>query len=160
MTLALWLLVLALVAAGVAGLLLPGLPGTPLVLAGIVLAAWIDGFQRIGWVTIGIVALLTALAAVADIVGAALGAKRFGGTRWGALGAVLGALVGLLFGLPGIIIGPFVGAVALELVAARKERDQALKAGFGTVVGLILATAAKAALVIAMIGISVFAYVV
>ena len=115
--LVLWILAAGLVLVGIAGTVLPGLPGAILVLAGLALAAWIDGFARVGLGTLAVLAALTAATYALDLVATAVGARRFGTSWWGVLGAVAGAMVGLFFGLPGLVLGPFLGAFAAELVA-------------------------------------------
>ncbi len=155
--LVLWILAAGLVLAGIAGTVLPGLPGAILVLAGLALAAWIDGFARVGLGTLAVLALLTAATYALDLVATAAGARRFGTSWWGVLGAVAGAMVGLFFGLPGLVLGPFLGAFAAELVARRDVR-QAGRAGAGAWLGLLLGTAARLALVLAMVGIFALAY--
>jgi uncharacterized protein YqgC (DUF456 family) len=153
----LWILAVGLVLVGVIGTVLPGLPGAILVLAGLVLAAWIDGFARVGVGTLAALAVLTVAAYALDVVATALGARRFGTSWWGVLGAVLGTLGGLVFGLPGLLVGPFLGAFVAELVARRDVR-QAGRAGVGAWLGLLLGAAGRLALVLAMIGLFAVAY--
>ncbi|HEY0975166.1 MAG TPA: DUF456 family protein [Solimonas sp.] len=153
----LWISVVALVAVGLAGAVLPVLPGVPLVFAGLWLGAWIDGYTRVGGFTIGVLAALTVLALVLDIVASALGAKRVGASPQAVTGAVLGSIVGLFFGLPGLVLGPFVGAVVGELTA-RSGAERAATVGVATWIGLLLGALAKLAISLAMLGIFVFAY--
>jgi uncharacterized protein YqgC (DUF456 family) len=147
----LWLLALVLVFAGLGGLVLPALPGTPLVLAGLIVAAWAEEFTYVGWGTIGVLALLAVLAYAVDLLASALGAKRFGASKRAIFGAALGVLVGVFFGLPGILIGPFVGAVLGEL-SARRDLQAAGRAGVGAWLGLVVGTAAKFAIAFSMLG--------
>jgi uncharacterized protein YqgC (DUF456 family) len=146
----------ALILLGLAGTILPALPGLPLVFAGMLLAAWADGFREIGVWTIVLLGVLTAVSVVVDIAATALGAKRVGAGKGAMLGAALGTLVGAFFALPGLILGPFLGAMIAELVRGR-ELAHASKIGFGTWVGLAVGTALKIALAFAMLGIFVFA---
>ncbi len=155
----LWIAAALLVVAGIAGTIVPGLPGAPLVLAGLVLAAWIDGFAHVGWPTWLVLGLLVAASVVVDFGASALGAQRFGASPRALLGAALGAVVGLFFGLPGLLLGPFAGAVVGEY-SARRDLLQAGRAGVGTFVGLVLGAAARAALALAMVGVFVAAYLV
>ena len=149
----------ALVLVGMAGTIMPALPGTPLVFAGLVCGAWAHDFEKVGWVTLTILGLLTVASLGIDYVGTAMGAKRVGASKLAVFLAALGALAGLVFGLPGVIIGPFVGAFAGELLARRSgDWKQAGKVGLGTWVGLALATAGKLALTFAMLGIFSLAY--
>jgi hypothetical protein len=145
----------ALVAVGFAGLVLPGLPGAPLVFAGLFVAAWAEGFRYVGWGTLLVLALLAAATWAADFAASAFGARRFGASPRAVAGAAIGGLVGLFFGLPGLVLGPFAGAVAGELSAARDLR-QAGRAGVGATLGLALGVAAKLALATTMLGVFAF----
>jgi uncharacterized protein YqgC (DUF456 family) len=151
-TLALWLLALALVVVGLAGVVLPALPGVPLLFAGLVVAAWAEGFAYVGGTAIALLALLALLAYGADLGASALGARRFGASRSAVVGATLGTLAGLFLGLPGVLLGPFVGAVVGELLAHR-DLGQAGRAGVGAWLGLLLGVAAKLSLSFAMLGV-------
>jgi uncharacterized protein len=151
MTLVLWLLAAILLLAGLAGLLLPALPGPPLVFAGLFCAAWAEGFTYVGAATLLLLGGLAILAMVADFAAGAFGAKQFGASRRAAAGAAIGALAGLFFGLPGILLGPFAGAMLGELTA-RRDLQAAGRAGVGAVIGLTLGLAAKMALSFAMLG--------
>lgn len=148
---------LAFVGLGLVGLLVPVIPGAPVVLLGIVLVAWADHFERIGAWGIGACAVLTGLVLLADYLAGVVGARRYGASRWGLIGAVVGTIVGLFFGLPGVILGPIVGAVAFEYY---KDPDfkRAGKIGFGTLVGFVLGTAVKYALSLLMVGIALLDY--
>jgi uncharacterized protein YqgC (DUF456 family) len=153
----LWTLAVGLVLVGVAGTVLPGLPGAILVLAGLVLAAWIDGFARVGLPTLIALTALTLATYALDLVATAVGVRRFGTSWWGVLGALLGTLAGLTLGLAGLLVGPFLGAFVAELIARRDVR-QAGRAGLGAWLGLLLGAAGRLGLVLAMIGIFVAAY--
>jgi uncharacterized protein YqgC (DUF456 family) len=153
----LWVLAVLLVLVGMAGTILPALPGAPLVFLGMVLAAWADGFQKVGWFPLTILGTLTVLTLVVDFAATSLGAKRVGASWLAVAGAAVGTIVGLFFSLPGLILGPFVGAVLGEYLA-RRNRDQALKAGIGTWIGIMLGTAGKLALIFMMIGVFAFFY--
>ena len=153
----LWILAGALVLVGLAGTILPMLPGVPFVFGGLLVAAWIDNFQRIGWPTLTILALLTALAMVVDFVATMFGAKRAGASKLALVGAAIGSIVGIFFGLIGIFIFPFVGAVIGEFIE-RQKLGQAGKVGLATWLGLLFGALAKLALALTMIGIFVIAY--
>lgn len=157
MTALLWIASGLLVLAGIAGTLLPALPGTPLVFAGLLLAAWADGFQRVGLGTIGILAGLTALAFVVDLLATGLGARRAGASRQAVIGAAAGTLVGLFFGPPGILLGPFLGAVAGEWFA-RRDLGRAGRAGAAAWAGFVLGVGIKLALAFVMVGLFIAAY--
>ena len=153
----LWTLAAILVLVGLAGTLLPALPGVPLVFFGLLAAAWIGNFQRIGWPTLTLLAVLTALAIGVDLLASFLGARRVGASRLALLGAAIGGVIGLFSGLVGIFIFPFVGAVIGELIA-RKEMGQAAKVGVATWLGLVFGVLAKLALALTMIGVFVAVY--
>ncbi|NTU52699.1 MAG: DUF456 domain-containing protein [Chlorobiaceae bacterium] len=152
----LWLISALLLIAGFTGLLLPALPGLPLILAGLIFATWAEDFVYIGWGTIAILAVLTALAYLIDLLAGFLGAKRFGAGKHGITGSVIGTIVGLAFGLPGIIIGPFIGAVIGELYA-QKDLHSASAAGFGVWIGMALGTATRIAIAFIMVGVFLLA---
>src|SRR5262245_11444957 len=154
---ALWILAVGLVLVGIIGTVLPGLPGAILVLAGLALAAWIDGFARVGGWTLAGLAVLTLITYALDFVATVVGARRFGTSWWGVLGALIGVLAGIPFGFPGLVVGPFLGAFVAELIARRDAR-QAGRAGLGAWLGLVLGTAGRLALVLAMVGIFIVAY--
>jgi uncharacterized protein YqgC (DUF456 family) len=150
-TTALWMIAILLSAAGLAGLIVPALPGIPLLVAGLFVGAWAEGFVYIGPGTLVVIVLLGAVAYGVDVVAGALGAKKFGASRRAMVGAAVGGFAGIWLGLPGIILGPFVGAVAAEL-SQKRPLKEAGRAGFGTMLGLAIGTAAKFALAFTMIG--------
>ena len=155
-----YLLAGLLIVVGLAGTILPALPGLPLVFAGMLLAAWADHFTRISGWTIAVLAVLTLLSVVVDVASSAMGAKRVGAGKLAMAGAALGTLLGgIFFSLPGLIVGPFLGAMGAELIRGR-ELAHASKVGFGTWVGLAIGTAFKAALACAMLGVFVLALLV
>ncbi len=154
----LWLIAAMLILAGLVGTVLPVLPGAVLVYLGLLLGAWIDGFERVGPLTIVILTMATALVYVIDFAAGSFGARHLGASPRAVWGAALGTLVGLFFGIPGILIGPFLGAVAGEYTAHR-ELAKAGKAGAGTWLGLALGAAAKVALVFGMLALFILAYI-
>jgi uncharacterized protein YqgC (DUF456 family) len=154
----LWVLSVALILLGLAGIVLPALPGTILVLAGIVLGAWIDDFARVGGFAIAAVTVLAVLAWLMDYVSALLGAKRAGASRQAIIGAALGTVAGIFGGLVGVLFMPLVGAAVGEFIA-RREHGQALRVGVATWIGLLAGMLAKFVLAFMMIGIFVVALV-
>jgi uncharacterized protein YqgC (DUF456 family) len=144
-----------LVAVGLAGLVLPGLPGAPLLFAGLLVAAWAEHFAYVGAGTLVVLAILAAATWGVDFAASAFGARRFGASGRAVAGAALGGLVGIFFGLPGLVVGPFVGATAGELSAQRGLR-QAGWAGIGATLGMALGLAGKLALGISMLGVFAF----
>jgi uncharacterized protein len=151
MTILAWILAILLIVLGLAGLVLPVLPGPLLLFLGLLVAAWAEGFAYIGTGTLIALGIMAALASLADFVAGALGARRYGSSPRAMLGAALGAVVGLFFGLPGLLLGPFAGALLGELTA-RRDLQAASRAGWGATIGLALGIAAKLALGFAMVG--------
>ena len=152
-----YVLAAILVLVGVAGTVLPALPGLPLVFAGMLLAAWAGGFQEVGGWMLGLLGLLTLLSLGVDFMATALGAKRVGASKLALVGAIIGTFAGLAFGIIGVFIGPFVGALIGELIYGRKV-GQAAKVGFGTWMGILLGTALKLGLAFAMLGLFALAW--
>jgi hypothetical protein len=148
----LWLAAILLVAAGIAGLVLPGLPGAALILGGLVLAAWIEDFAFVGTLTLALLAVLALLTYAVDFLAGILGARHFGASPRAMMGAMIGAVVGIFFGLPGLLLGPFVGA-ALGEFSARRGMVAAGKAGIGATLGLVIGAAAKLALAFSMLAV-------
>jgi len=155
----LWLLVFALVGVGIAGTVLPMLPGVPMIFIGLWLGAWIDGYQRVGVFTLVLLGVLVALSLVIDFAASALGAKRVGASPRAISGAVIGSVIGLFFGLPGLLLGPFAGAVLGEL-SMQRSVGQATKVGIATWLGLLFGTLAKLALACTMVGVFLLVYFV
>ena len=152
MTALLWTLAIALVATGLVGVVLPAVPGTMLIFAGLVLGAWADGFTRVGAGTLVILAILAIASYGIDFAAAALGAKRLGASKRAMAGAALGTLFGLLFGLPGLIVGPFVGALLGELTTNR-DLWRAGRMGVAAWIGFAIGMIVKVAVAFLMIGI-------
>lgn len=153
-TVLIWVLAVALISIGLVGLVLPAIPGAPLLFAGLVAAAWAEDFSYVGTGTLVALGVMAALTYAVDFAATAFGAKRFGASRRGIVGAAIGALLGLFLGVLGVLIGPFVGAVVGEL-SARRDLASAGRAGIGATLGLAIGAAAKLALGMAMIGVFV-----
>lgn len=150
----LWLLAALLIVVGFAGLILPAVPGIPLVFAGLLLLAWAENFAYVGWLTLSLLGGLALLSYGVDLLATALGAKRFGASPRAITGAALGVVVGLFFGLPGIVLGPFVGAVIGEFTRRASVRAAA-QAGVGAMLGLLFGALLKVALAFTMVGVFV-----
>jgi hypothetical protein len=150
----LWLLATLLIVVGFAGLILPAVPGIPLVFAGLVVLAWAENFAFVGWITIAALGVLALLSYGVDLLATALGAKRFGASPRAVAGAALGVVAGLFFGLPGIVLGPFVGAVIGEFSRQASARA-AMQAGLGAMLGLLFGALLKIALAFTMVGVFV-----
>lgn len=153
----LYVLAAILIVIGTIGTILPALPGVPIVYVGMILAAWAGDFSHIGWPTLTILGVLTALAVIVDLLASVFGAKRVGASGWALFGAALGTIVGLFFGLIGLIIGPFVGAVTGELIAGSTLKRSA-SVGVGAWLGFIFGTLARIALCFTMLGVFALAY--
>ena len=151
-----------LVVVGLAGTILPALPGLPLVFGGLLLAAWAGGFDQVGLPMIGLLALLTLLSLVIDFWATALGARRVGASRKAIIGAMLGTLGGLFLGPIGLLAGPFAGALAGELLHRRSvlhsDVGHAARIGFGTWMGILFGTVLKLALAFTMLGLFALAW--
>jgi uncharacterized protein YqgC (DUF456 family) len=152
-----WILAVLLVIAGLAGTIVPALPGVPLVFAGLLLGAWADQFDTVGWGTIGLLAVLALIAWLIDFVAGALGARYLGASSKAFWGATVGAVVGIFFGLAGMLLGPFIGAVLGELSGGSDVLNSG-RAGIGTWLGMVVATAIKLGIVFLMIGIFIFRF--
>ena len=157
MTTVLTIVAVLLVIAGIAGTVLPVLPGAALVFAGLLLGAWLQDFSQVGGWTIAALGVLTLLSFVVDFAASALGARRVGASRAAVIGAAIGTVVGIPFGIIGLLAGPFVGAVVGEL-ATGPGLIRAGKVGVGAWVGFLFGTVLKLALAFAMVGIFALAY--
>jgi uncharacterized protein YqgC (DUF456 family) len=143
------ILALILMVAGSVASIIPGIPGTPIVLLTAILHRVYFGSASVNnWVLAGLV-LLTLISVVLDYIASMAGAKKLGARWWGIVGATVGGLVGMFFGLPGIILGPFVGAVLFELVGGYKIKPAA-KAGVGALLGLFAGAAGKLGICVLM----------
>lgn len=147
-----WTLTLVLMLAGLVGTVVPLLPGTTIILAAAVLHHFMLGeAQSVGWWTLGALVVLTLISYVVELISGSLGAKKFGATRWGAIGGIVGAIVGLFFGIIGIFVGPLVGVLAGELIGG-KGLLPAGKSTWGTFLGTTAGMVAKLMIAALMIG--------
>ena len=156
----LWfVLAIILIVVGIAGTILPALPGVPLVFAGMLIAAWADGFQHVGvWTLVGL-GVLTVIAVAVDFLAGLAGAKRVGASRLALIGAAVGTLVGIFFGIPGLLLGPFLGALIGELFAGGTLK-RAANVGVGAWIGFLIGTVLKLGVCFAMVGIFALAFIV
>ncbi len=148
------ILAVALMGVGLLGTVLPGVPGAPLVLVVAIAHRLCFGPASLSNSFLVVLLLLTLLSLGLDYVATMVGAKKLGATWRGVAGAILGALVGLFFGLPGILLGPFIGALGLELIGGREFRDAA-RAGAGALLGLVLGAVGRVGCCLAMIALFV-----
>jgi uncharacterized protein YqgC (DUF456 family) len=152
----LWLASAALILTGLAGTVLPLLPGTLLVWSGLLLGAWINDFTRVGAVTMVIISVLAALAWALDFVAGLMGAKRAQASKLALVGAAIGTVVGLFMGLVGVFFMPLVGAAVGEYWA-QKDQQRAAKVALATWLGLLVGMVAKVVLSFVMVGIFLMA---
>lgn len=148
-----------LIIVGFACTIVPNLPGVPVMYAGMLLTAWVGHFQKIAVWVIVLLGVLAAIAVVFDFLASTLGAKKFGASAWAVWGAFIGTIVGLFFNIPGLILGPFVGALLGQLLSGSKL-PHAAKVGVGTWIGIVVGTAIKLAVAFMMLGIFAFALLV
>ena len=146
-----WVLTVALMLVGFAGVILPLLPGTTLILVAVIVHKLILPAD-LSWMAIGFVGLFWALSVVADIAGVLIGTRWFGGSKWGMAGASGGALVGMFFSLPVLLLGTIFGAVIAEKLLAKQTGGASLKSGLGAATGFVISTVARLACAVAMIG--------
>ena len=156
MTTTLWIVAILLIVVGVAGTVLPALPGVPLIFGGVLLAAWIGDFQRISVFTVVVLAVLAVLGIVIDYIAAAISAKRAGASKYGIIGAAIGTAAGIFTGLWGLLFMPLMGAAIGEFMA-HKDAFRAGKVGAATWFGLLVGTAIKLAIAFTMVGVFIAA---
>ena len=157
-----YLIAAAMILIGLIGTVLPALPGLPLVFGGMLMAAWTGDFQQVGIPMLVVLGILTLLSLGIDLWATALGAKRVGASRKAVIGAVLGTVGGLAFGPLGLVLGPFAGALAGELLHRRSLGAQhlgdAARIGFGTWMGILFGIVLKLGLAFAMLGLFALAW--
>ena len=141
MDIALLVIAFILMLIGIIGCIVPGLPGTPIAYAGLWIAQITERVD-FSWKFLLIWGIVVIVVSALDYIVPAWGTKQFGGTKWGAWGSTIGVLVGLFFGAIGVIIGPLVGAILGELFAG-KQLEQAIKAGWGSFIGILFGTIIK-----------------
>ena len=139
------------IVAGIAGIIIPGLPGLVLILAGIVVYGWHIGFDTLGYSFLITMVLLTVFGTVIDILGSLVGAKKYGASKL----SILAMFVGLIFGFialsfPGLIIGPIVAVILAEMFIIKRSFNEALKVTIGIVLGFLSGIAIRFVIGIAM----------
>ncbi|GAX61004.1 hypothetical protein SCALIN_C17_0037 [Candidatus Scalindua japonica] len=141
---------------GLAGIVLPIIPSTPLIWVGVLIYAVCDGFKSISWSLVLIFGVLTILSVILDYFGGVIGAKKYGATKWGLIGSVIGGIAGFFMGgIIGLVFGPFFGAVLFELIFGKDFRSS-LKSGIGTLVGFLGGAIAKLVIGVIIIGIFIW----
>ncbi len=159
MEIALYLLAALLILGGLAGTILPMLPGIPMVFGGIWLAAAVDDYQHLGLAWLLAIGGLGALGVVVDFVAASLGARRVGASARAIWGAGIGTVVGMFFGIPGLIIGPFAGALIGELASGTSVLRSA-HVGVASWLGLLFGALVKLVISFVMIGLFALAWLI
>lgn len=153
----LWISAVILILVGLVGIVLPAVPGTILIFAGVLLAAWADDFSRVGPGMLAVIGVIGAASYGVDFAAAALGAKHMGASKRAMAGAALGTVLGLFFGFAGVVIGPLLGAVIGELTQHR-DWKRVGKAGMAAWIGFAIGTAVKVAIAFVMLGLFAAAY--
>ncbi len=148
---ALYVLAALLIVGGLAGSVLSALPGIPMLFGGIWLVAALDDYQHLGLWWLLIIGALGSVGVIVDFVASTLGAKRVGASKLALWGASLGTLGGMFLGIPGLLLGPFVGALAGELASGTSVLRSA-HVGIGTWLGLLFGTLIKLVLSFVMVG--------
>jgi len=141
--------------AGLVGSVVPWMPGPLFILAGAVLWAFATDFQTLGWGRFAILAGLALLSFLLDFLVGALGARRYGASRWGVVGAIVGGIVGLFLGPLGLILGSVAGAVVGELMRGA-DVEGSVRSGLGALVGLLVGLVADLAVCVTMIGLFLY----
>lgn len=148
----LWVLSAALIVVGLAGTVLPVLPGTVLVWGGIALGAWIDDFTRVSTTTVAVISVLALFAWGLDYAAGLMGAQKAGASKQALVGAAVGTVLGLFMGFVGVLFMPLVGAAVGEYLA-RKDQARAVSVGVATWIGIMLGLIAKVVISFIMVGV-------
>ena len=141
MNIALLILAFLFLLIGIIGCIVPGLPGTPIAYAGLWIAQATDQVD-FSWQFLLIWGIVVIIISVLDYIVPAWGTKHYGGSKWGVWGSTIGVFIGLFFGAAGVIFGPLVGAILGELIAG-KQIHEAIKAGWGSFIGILFGTIFK-----------------
>ncbi len=157
-----WTLSLTLMGLGLVGAVFPVIPDSLFILAGAVLHHFtVRPEHTVGWWTLGILTALCILAHVVDFTAGAMGARKFGASRWGAAGGMIGGVVGTIFFFPfGLLLGPVIGALTAEIIFAGREVGAAAKSSWGTLLGTTAGLIGKVIIDVAMVAIFFFAALV
>ena len=156
MDILLWVIAVAMIGVGIAGVVLPALPGILRVYGGIVLGAWIGHFEQVHVGTVIALGVLAVIGVAIDYAATTIAAQKAGASKLGLIGAAVGTIAGIFMGLIGIFFLPLVGAAIGEYIA-RRDALRAGRVGVATWVGLLVGIVAKLAIVFAMIGVFVAA---
>ena len=151
MDIALYVLAALLIIGGMAGAVLPTLPGIPMIFGGIWLVAAVDHYRHLGMWWLLTIGALASVGVIVDFIAGAVGARRVGASRLALWGASLGTLIGMFFGVPGLLFGPFIGALFGELASGNSVLRSA-HVGVGTWLGLLFGTLLKLVISFVMVG--------
>lgn len=153
----LWIIAIALIVIGLAGTIIPALPGLPMIFFGAWLIGYIDDYQLVGVTPIVTIGILTVIGLIVDWVGQSLGAKKAGATKLGIIGSMIGTFVGIFTGLWGLLFMPLIGAAIGEFID-HQDMIKSGKVGIATWLGMIIGTVVKLGLAFTMVGIIIAAY--
>lgn len=152
-----WTVAIVMFVIAFAGLIYPIIPSAIFVFGGFLLFGLLTTFEGMNWLFWLIQILFVILLFGADTLSNLLGVKKFGGSNAGIWGSTIGLLIGpFVIPVAGIIIGPFLGAVVAELLLSRAGIKQAVKTGFGSLVGFLTSIITKGFVMIVMIGLFFF----
>jgi uncharacterized protein YqgC (DUF456 family) len=156
-------LVLAIIVmlVGLAGSFLPIIPGLPIIFFSFLGYGLYTGWVEYGFSTMLVVGIIVAISVVLDQLASMMGAKKFGAGKAGMIGSIVGAILGgIFFSLPGLIAGTFLGAAIFELVFARRDVAESLKAGLGALIGFLASSLFKFLLGLILIAIFIYKVIV
>lgn len=151
-----WTLTLLLILTGLVGSVVPLLPGTTLIFAGVLLHKFLLP-ETLGTAAVVWIGVFWLFSVIADFVCTLLGTRLLGGSKWGMAGASGGALAGLFFSLPALLLGTIFGAVAAEKLGAKRPDGEAVKSGLGAALGFVVGTVVRAGFALAMVALFAFA---
>ncbi|WP_338451618.1 DUF456 domain-containing protein [Niallia oryzisoli] len=147
-----WGLIILLFIVAFVGLIYPVIPSVLFIFAGFLLYGFLFSFDAFNWMFWLIQVLFVLLLFGADYIANMIGVKKFGGSKAGVWGSTIGLLVGpFIIPFFGIILGPFIGAIIAELIVHKTNIKEAVKIGFGSVIGFISSVVTKGIIQLVMI---------
>jgi len=145
---------------GIVGAFLPLIPSAPLIFLSALLYAFLTKFENITGSIILILLIIAVVSQLLDYLAGVYGAKKFGASKWGMLGALLGGITGIIFGgFLGLIIGPFFGAILFEIILGKKMFKESVKIGLGTLLGMLCGSLGKFIFAIMMVAIFIWSII-
>lgn len=153
-----WVLSMLLMVLGLFGAVFPVIPDSLFILAGAFLHHFtVRPDHTVGWWTLGVLTGLCILAHIVDFTAGAMGARKFGASKWGAAGGIIGGIIGTIFFFPfGILLGPVVGALCAEIIFAGREVGAAAKSSWGTLLGTTAGLIGKVVIDVSMVALFLF----